>query len=182
MKVSKTIKLLSACIVGASFFAPTRSTADDVLFQTFSSSDADPFEQSYDPRNRQPRASLAGRIDIGAMRDVLTDYLPAGTQFVRDIRGVGSMAMDRRARFLSVKAPVMGDERTGMYVTFGVGRDRDMKDASDRNFATKMVAGARLGLGRSMETFIEYRQVRGIDFTGVSAPEHQTSIGLSIKF
>lgn len=152
------------------------ASAEEILMQTFSA------ESVSERVDVERRAQFLGADQVGAMRRSITESLPEGTQFVIDHRGAAGKPVDDRARFASVKMPVLGDANTGVYAQLGFGRDREMKDASNRNLATKMVVGGRLGLGLGMESFLEYRQLRGFDFRGVSAPEHQASLGVTIRF
>lgn len=169
-----TVWRVAAC-VGASGLASAAS-AEEILLETFS---ADSIPAEYD---FQQSADFFNADQVGAMRRTLSESLPDGTQFVSDRRGAGAHPIDRRARFITVKAPIYGDQTTGVYAQFGFGRDRELKSASGRLLGTKAVIGARFGFGEGMESFVEYRQLRGFDWDGVSAAEHQTSIGVTIRF
>lgn len=159
--------------VAASFIVwSSAAQSEEILFDTFGG----------DPGAGWPSAGFDGSDELKAFGEEVAENFPDGTQFLIDQRGVGSMPIKNKSRFASARVPLMGDRRAGVYAQLGFGRDREMKRASDRLWATKTVIGGRVMLGEGMETFVEYRQVRGLDFTGVSAPEHQVSIGLSISF
>ena len=177
----------AALVVGASGGFAASSAAEEIVFATFSAeqvSSSYDFDQSPTPDSLDVAAiaGLSGRSDLDIMRDTLSERMPEGTQFVSDTRGVGAQPIHGNARFLAAKIPVTGDQDEGFYVTLGFGKDREMKDASDRRLANKMVAGFRYPVGEKGEAFAEYRQVRGFDWKGVSAPEHQISVGFTLNF
>ncbi|MBX2855072.1 MAG: hypothetical protein KTR21_08795 [Rhodobacteraceae bacterium] len=177
----------TAIVVGASGSFAVTGSAEEIVFATFS---AEQVAASYD-FDQTPSSSdldvaavvgLTGRSDLDIMRDSLSERMPDGTQFVSDTRGVSARPINGDARFLAAKIPLSGDENEGFYVTLGFGKDREMKDASDRRLANKVVAGFRYPMGEQGEAFAEYRQVRGFDWKGVSAPEHQISVGFTLNF
>ena len=177
----------TAFVVGAGGCFAGTSSAQEIVFASFS---AEQVSASYDfdktpsgnDVNVAALTGLTGRSDLDVMRDSLSERMPEGTQFVSDTRGVSARPIHGNARFLAAKIPVTGDQTEGFYVTLGFGKDREMKDASDRRLATKVVAGFRYPVSEKGEAFAEYRQVRGFDWEGVSAPEHQISVGLTINF
>lgn len=169
-------------------FVGSRAAADEVLFDELRpESDVVLFDfDSY--RDNVTSVGLVTQGDIDDIGDAISARLPSGTQFLRDTRGVGPHVFSNRARFLSVKTPLVGDKKNGLYLSIGIGRDKDMRRASNRRFANKIVVGARMDIGHTGkgrargEMFAEYRQVQGMDMKGFRGAEQQVSFGIRINF